>query len=64
MTDVKKFDSKSTTLGGQIDETERPGKLDVSATTLKWSFELKGEGRIKFPSLKQLVERILRALIQ
>ncbi|MGH6851690.1 MAG: hypothetical protein ACREDJ_00525 [Methylocella sp.] len=62
MSDVKKFDTKQTTIGGKIDETDRPAKLDVSLMTLKWAFELKGEGRISFPSPKQIVTRILRAL--
>ena len=64
MSDVKKIDTKPTTICGQTDETERPAKLGVSALTLKWAFELKGEGRISFPSLKQVVARILRALNQ
>jgi hypothetical protein len=62
MSDVKEFDTKQTTIDGQIAETERPVKLDVSSMTLKWAFELKGEGRISFSSLKRLVARILRAL--
>lgn len=64
MSDVKKSDAKQTTMGGQIGETERPAKLDISPMTLRWAFKLEGEGRISFPSLKQLAARILRALIQ
>jgi hypothetical protein len=66
MSDVEKIDTKPTTMGGQIGQTKRPAKLDVSPMTLKWkwAFELKGEGKISFPSLKQLVARILRALNQ
>ncbi len=64
MSDVKKIDTKKTTIGGQIDETEKSARLDVPSATLKWAFELKGEGRISLPSLKQLVARILRALNQ
>jgi|HubBroStandDraft_6_1064221.scaffolds.fasta_scaffold923760_2 hypothetical protein len=64
MSDVKKIDTKPMTIGGQTDETERPAKLGVPALTLKWAFELKGEGRISLPSVKQLIARILRALSQ
>jgi hypothetical protein len=64
MSDVKILDTKNTTINAQIDKPQDPAELNESPMPLTWAFKLEGKGRINFPSLKQVVKRLLQALIQ